>query len=89
MRMFDTRSLSQSFKSIVVWDLDCRESSLRLLLGNAMQGAAFLNEVEAVDGDDVAVREKFADDTESTVVIFGLVERWNQHGMVENEEIDV
>lgn len=54
-----------------------------------MQGSAFLDEVEAIDGDDLAVGKKFADDTEGTLVIFRLAESRDQNGVVENEEVDV
>ena len=54
-----------------------------------MQGSAFLDEVQAVNGDDLAVGEKFADDTEGALVIFRLAESRHQHGVVEDEEIDV
>lgn len=43
-----------------------------------MQGAAFLNEVEAVDGDDLAAWELFCDDAEGTVVVVPLAEGRNE-----------
>lgn len=54
--------------------------SLRLLLGNTVKGSAFLNEVKAVDRDDLTVGEKLADDTEGTLVIFGLTESRDNYG---------
>ena len=54
-----------------------------------MEGAAFLDEVEAVDGDDLAVRELLGDDAEAAVIVFPLAEGWNEDGVVEDEEIDV
>ncbi len=54
-----------------------------------MQGSAFLDEIEAIDGNDLAVGEKFADDTEGALVIFRLAESRDQHCVIEDEEIDV
>lgn len=60
-----------------------------LLLRDAMQRAAFLDEVEAVDRDDLAGGELFGDDAEGTVVVFPLAEGGDEDGVVEDEEIHV
>lgn len=60
-----------------------------LLLGDAVEGAAFLDEVEAVDGDDLAVGELLGDDAEGADVVFPLAEGGDEDGVVEDEEIDV
>ena len=60
-----------------------------LLLGDAVEGAAFLDEVEAVDGDDLAIRKLLGDDADGTTVVFRLAEGRDENGMVKDEEIDV
>jgi hypothetical protein len=49
-----------------VKDLESR----RLLLGNTVKGSTFLNKVQAIDGNDLAIREKLTDDAEGALVIF-------------------
>lgn len=63
--------------------------SLRLLLGNAMQGSALLNEIEAVDSDDFPIGEKLADDSQSAFVIFRLPESRDENSVVEDEKIHI
>ena len=54
-----------------------------------MQGAAFFDQIEAVDAFDFAVGEELADHTEGSVVVSGLTEGRNQHAAVEDDEVDV
>ncbi len=71
----------------VVWTSGMESSWL--LLGDAVQRAAFLDEVEAVDGDDLAGRKLLGDDAEGAVVVFPLAESGDEDGVVEDEEIHV
>jgi hypothetical protein len=64
-------------------------ASPRLLLRDAVKRAAFLDEVEAVDGDDFSVGKLLGDDAEGTVVVFPLAEGGDEDGVVEDEEIYV
>lgn len=60
-----------------------------LLLGNAVQGAAFFDEIEAVDGDDFTIGEKLADHAGGAVVIAVLTEGGDEDGVVCDEEVHV
>ncbi len=60
-----------------------------LLLGDAVEGAALLDEIEAIDGDDLAAWEKLADEPEGAVIIAGLPEGGDEDGVVNDEKIDV
>ena len=58
--------------------------SRRLLLRNAMQRAAFLNQIEAIDRNDFPAREKLSDDSQGAVIVFPLTERRHQNRMVQS-----
>lgn len=54
-----------------------------------MEGAAFLDEVEAIDGDDFPVGKLFGDDGEGLLIVGGLAEGWDEDGVVYDQEVDV
>lgn len=58
-------------------------------MGDAVEGSAFLDEVEAIDGDDFTVGKLLGDDAESAVVVFGLAKGGDEKRVVENEEVHV
>ena len=60
------------------------EKSFRLLLGNAVERAAFLDEVEAVDRDYFAVGEVFGNDAEGLFVVFRLAEGGDKDGVIDD-----
>ena len=54
-----------------------------------MESPAFLDEVEAIDGENLAAGELLGHDAEGAVVVFPLAEGGDEDGVVEYEEIHV
>ncbi len=53
-----------------------------------MEAAAFFNEVQAIDPNDLALGEKASDERESRLIVF-LGKSRNEDGPLDDEEIDV
>ena len=54
-----------------------------------MQGAAFLHQVQTVDGYDFSVGKLIADHTKSAIIVFGLAKGGNEDGVVQDKKVDV
>lgn len=54
-----------------------------------MEGAAFFDEVEAVDAGDFSIWEKFAENAEGAVVVAGLAEGGDEEAVVYDEKVHV
>jgi hypothetical protein len=57
---------------------------LRFLHGEAVDGAAFPDDVAAVDGDDFAVGKEFVQKVEGVFVASGLAVGGDEDGLVED-----
>jgi len=57
------------------------------MLGHAVEGAAFFDEVGAVDADDLSGGETVADYFERGGVVFRLVVSRHEDGSIEHDEV--
>ncbi len=64
-----------------------KRRSHRLLLRNAVECAAFLDELETIDAGDLTAGEKLTNHAERAVVVFVLPKCRHQHAAIHDEKL--